>query len=107
MVFTVLSTSESVPGELVELYSASQASKNYIIQNSNLGQNDIEPWGFLIARIYVPDQLYELATIRSYPCYGRNEFFLNVLPELGNLNLQWCFYCERNGRAAPLVFWVE
>lgn len=107
MAFSELLTVESTPGTYQVLASMSQASKNYLIQNLDLADDDIAVWGFLIFKIYIPNPVDEQSAVMTRACYNRSEVEFNVAPFLGTLNLEVGFYAPQRTIPKTIRLLVE
>lgn len=87
----------TVPSEVYTvLEPATQAGQNFLIRVPNLDLNEVQPSGYVLWRIYIPNPVDEFAVVKSEGIRLRNNVFFNPLPMLTGLNVEVGYYIPRN-----------
>jgi hypothetical protein len=107
MAFAEVVTLESTPGTVQNLSDSLPIDSNFLIQNLDLAEDDVRPWGNLLFAIYVPFPVQEYGVFRSVPLFNRAHLIFQPISSITGLNIVIDFYAAQNTAPQNIRLWVE
>ena len=107
MAFTQLFTGTVNPEVYTVIAGATQAGQNFLIQCNSIGDDEVQPCGYLIWRIYVPNPVDKFAVVRSEGIRQQSQLYVQPLPQFTGLNVEVGYYIPRALTAKQIALWVE
>lgn len=107
MAFTELFNGTITPEEYTVLVGATQAGQNFLVQCFSIGDDEVQPCGYLIWRIYIPFPVDKYAVIRSEGVQQQSQLYVAPLPQFTGLNVEVGYYVPRSLTAKQISLSVE
>ena len=107
MAFTEVFNATVLSETYTVLAPATEAGQNFLIRVPSLDLDEIQPVGYVLWRIYVPNPVDEFAVVRSEGIRSRDAIFFNPIPMLAGLNVEVGYYIPRNLAARNIRLLLE